>query len=254
MFNWIKKTKEIIIKPSLYVKVNQYLAKNAPDILEKYEIRDFPSEILNSYITFENKYYQEMAFNNDDDSVIVYMRDILGLYVQRDTNSIQSIFTKVFYSLDIFEQDIEDNFNVLDAKIEQLRSIDNEIKHCFSEAKKYYDLLNDGVYNFTINCNLGEIDSISVVPGNFKKFFEYVKPQLTTDKEIAAYEEYCYQQFKLQSGKVDAFSPLTRIDLPKSWREELNEEVRLEYDQNYIAANAACKDVLDRIKNTIVTE
>ena len=79
MFNWIKKTKEIIIKPSLYVKVNQYLAKNAPDILEKYEIRDFPSEILNSYITFENKYYLEMAFNNDDDSVIVYMRDILGL-------------------------------------------------------------------------------------------------------------------------------------------------------------------------------
>lgn len=252
MFNWLKKTKETIIKSSLYNKVNNYLEKNAPDILEKYEIRDCPSEILNSYITFENKYYLETTFNNY--SLFEYMRDILGMYVSKDTGSSRGIFSKTFTSLDIFEQDIKDNFNLLDAKIEKLRALDNEIKHSFSEAKKYYDLLNDDVYDFTINFNDGEIDSISVVPGNFKKFFEYVKPQLATDKEIAAYEEYCYQEFKLKGEKVDAFSPLTRIDLPKSWREELNEQERLEYDKNYIAANAACKDVLDRIKNTIVTE
>jgi hypothetical protein len=108
--------------------------------------------------------------------------------------------------------------------------------------------------NFSINCHEGKVYSITVVPGNFKKFFEYVKPQLNTEKEIKAYEEYCYQQFRMNTnkGELDAYGPSVAMNLPFAWREELSEQEKIDNDPEYVSANRACQDVLDRIKNTII--
>lgn len=102
----------------------------------------------------------------------------------------------------------------------------------------------------------GKVYSITVVPGNFKKFFEFVKPQLHSDKEIETYEEYCYKQFKMNTNKsnLDAYGPSVAMDLPFAWREELSEQEKIDNDPDYVSANASCQDVLDRIKKTTIDE
>lgn len=168
-------------------------------------------------------------------------------------------FSSVIDSLTIFKSDIKDDWSALDKKIEIMRKTDKEFKECFAEARKYFDLLNDNGLNgmkFSINCMNGKVYSITVVPGNFKKFFEYVKPQLHYDKEIEAYEEYCYKQFKLNTdkGNLDAYTPSVAMDLPFAWREDLTEQERIDNDPDYVSANSACQDVLDRIKKTTIDE
>lgn len=254
MFNWLKKTKEKIIPQDMLAKVKSYLEEHAPDILEKYELNYYPSEILNSYIEFENKYYLKAKHWEGDDMLGFRMRDICGGSISEcETNAGLQYFTKTFISLTLFKTDIRDNFDELDYRIENLRKIDNEFRHCFSAAEKYYNLLNEGLegFQFTINCCDGEVHSISVCPGNFKKFLEYVRPQLKTDKEFDAYEEYCYRQFKSKSDNFDAYKPLVAMELPDIWRKGLDEQKRIDCDPDYVSANTACRDVLDRIKNTV---
>lgn len=257
MFDWLKKTKEKIIPQDMFAKVKAYLEEHAPDILENYELIYYPSEILNSYIEFENKYYLKAKHWEGDDMFGFRMRDICGGVIsERDTSAGLLYFTKTFTTLNLFKTDIKDNFDELDHKIEKLRNIDSEIRHCFSVAEKYYDLLNEGLegFQFTINCCDGEVHSVSVCPGNFKKFLEYVRPQLKTDKEFDAYEEYCYQQFKSKSDNFDAYKPLVAMKLPDIWRKDLEEQEKIDCDPNYISANTACQDVLDRIKTTVANK
>jgi hypothetical protein len=239
----------------MLARVKSYLEEHAPDILEKYELNYYPSEMFNSFIEFENKYYPKAKHWEDDDMLGFRMRDICGGVISEcETDSGLQYFTKTFTTLKLFETDIEDNFDELDYKIENLRKIDSEFRHCFSAAEKYYNLLNDDLegFQFTINCYDGEVNSVSVCPGNFKKFLEYVRPQLKTDKEFEAYEEYCYQQFKSKSDNFDAYKPLAAMELPDIWRKSLDEQERIECDPDYVSANTACQDVLDRIKNTVI--
>ena len=258
MFGWLKKAKETINPPSMLDRIKAYLAENAPDILENYELHYHSSEFLNSGVEFENKFYRKEKHWEPDNTFGFRLRELCGGCVSEyETMSAMGTFSSVIESLTIFKSDIKDDWSVLDKKIEIMRKTDKEIKECFAEARKYFDLLNDnGLHgmNFSINCMNGKIYSITVVPGNFKKFFEYVKPQLHSDKEIEAYEEYCYQQFKLNQDKcnVDAYCPAVAMDLPFAWREGLSEQEKIDNDPDYVSANRACQDVLDRIKKTTI--
>ena len=74
------------------------------------------------------------------------------------------------------------------------------------------------------------------------------------DKEIEEYEKYCYKQFKLNldQGDLDAYGPSVALDLPFAWRENLTEAEKNANDPDYVSANRACQDVLDRIKKTTI--
>lgn len=258
MFGWLKKAKETINPPNMFDRIKTYLTENAPDILENYELHYYPSEILNSRVEFENKFYCKEKAWKEDNTFGFRLRDSSGNCVNEyETINGMGSFSSVIDSLTILKTDIKNDWSVLDRKIEVMRKVDKEFKECFSEARKYFDLLNDNGLNglgFSINCMFGKVHSITVVPGNFKKFFEYVKPQLHSDKEIEAYEEYCYKQFKLNTdkGNLDAYCPSVALDLPFAWREELNEQERIDNDPDYVSANSACQDVLDRIKKTTI--
>lgn len=255
MFKWLKKTAEKINPPSLFDKVRKYLEENAPDILENYTLTYHPSEILNSYIQFENKFYMENKKWTEDDTFGFRLRGIGGDVISEySTFQGCGIFSKTYISDSHFECDMKN----IDSYFEKLRNIDKEFKECFVEARKYFETLNDNGlkgFNFSINCFEGKVDNITVVPGNFKKFLEFVKLQLKTEKEFKEYEEYCYKRFKEESvSNYDAYAPSVSIDTPDTWRETLSEQEKIDNDPDYISANAACQDVLDRIKNTIVTE
>lgn len=255
MFDWLERKIQEINPPDMLEVVKQYLKENAPDILEKYKLNYFPSEILNSRIEFENKFYYKYKHWEQDNTFGFRMRDNCGDIVSEyNIDDAKGTFTKTIGNLIAFDTEIKENKKLaLDTLIDRLRKIDSEIKACFAEARPYFELLNEGLYgkNFTINCYEGKILSISVVPGNFNKFFEYVKPQLK-ENEVKEYEEYCYQRFKSNENKaeIDAFGPTVSMDLPSVWRKTLpNSE---NSDPEYIAANEACKDVINRIKNTVL--
>lgn len=258
MFGWLRTAKETITQPDMLDRIKAYLTKNAPDILENYELHYYPSELLNSSVEFENKFYRNEKHWEWDNTFGFRLRDLCGGCVNEyDTMNGMGTFSSVIESLTIFKTDIKDDWSVLDKKIEVMRKMDKEFKECFAECRKYFDLLNDNGLNgldFSINCHEGKVHSITVVPGNFKKFFEYVKPQLHSDKEIEAYEEYCYKQFKLNLGKGDlnAYGPSVAMNLPWAWREDLTEAEKIANDPDYVSANRACQDVLDRIKNTTI--
>lgn len=260
MFEWLKKAKETINQPDMFDRIKAYLNENAPDILENYEIHYYPSEIVNSRVEFENKFYRKEKHWEKDNTFGFRLRDLCGGCINEyETINGMGSFSSVIENLTVFKTDIKNDWSVLDKKIELMRKTDKEFKECFAEARKYFDLLNDNDldgFNFSINCMDGKVNSITVVPGNFKKFFEYVKPQLHSDKEIEAYEEYCYKQFKqnLDKGELDAYGPSVAIDLPWSWREDLTEAEKIANDPEYVSANSACQDVLDRIKNTTLND
>lgn len=255
MFKWIKKAKEVINPPSLFDKVKKYLEENAPDILEKYTMTYYPSEILNSYIQFENKFYKENKKWTEDDTFGFRLRDVGGDVIS-EYSTLQGCgtFSKTYISDSFFESDMKN----IDSFFEKLRNIDKEFKECFSEARKYFDALNDNGlkgFTFSINCYEGKVYNITVVPGNFKKFLEFVKPQLKTEKEFKEYEEYCYRRFKEKSASnYDAYTPAVSMDVPDTWRETLSEQEKIENDPEYISANTQCKDVLDRIAKTVVEQ
>lgn len=256
MFYWLKKAKEKINPPDMFDRIKVYLTENAPDILENYELHYYPSEILNSRVEFENKFYRKEKHLEKDNIFGFRLRDICGDFVNEYTSGM-GVFCADIESLCVFNTDISDDFNNLKKKIEIMRKMDKEYKECFAEARKYFDLLNDNGLkgmNFSINCHKGKVYSITVVPGNFKKFFEYVKPQLHSDKEIEAYEEYCYKKFKFNTdkGNLDAYEPSVAMNLPWSWREDLTEAEKIANDPDYVSANSACQDVLDRIKKTTI--
>ena len=254
MFKWFKKAKEAITF-DLNKSVKKYLEENAPDILENYIMTYHPSEVFNSYIQFENKFYKENKKWTEDDTFGFRLRDIGGDFIS-EYSTLQGCgaFSKTFISDSFFECDMEK----IDSFIERLRNLDKEFKECFMEARKYFDALNDNGlkgFNFSINCYEGKVDNITVVPGNFKKFLEFVKPQLKSEKEFKEYEEYCYKRFKEEhASNYDAYTPSVSIDIPATWRETLSEQDKIDNDPDYISANAACQDVLDRIKNTNVSE
>jgi hypothetical protein len=260
MFGWLKKAKETINPPDMLDRVKAYLTENAPDILEKYELHYYPSDFLNSGVEFENKFYRKEKHWEKDNTFGFRLRDLCGGCVNEyETMNGMGSFSSVIESLTIFKSDIKNDWSALDKKIEVMRKTDKEFKECFAEARKYFDLLDDNGLNgmnFSINCMNGKVYSITVVPGNFKKFFEYVKPQLHSDKEIEAYEEYCYKQFKLNTDKcnLDAYGPSVALDLPFAWRQELTEQEKIDNDPDYVSANASCQDVLDRIKKTTIDE
>ena len=255
MFGWLKKVKETINQPDMFDRIKAYLTENAPDILENYELHYHPSEILNSYVEFENKFYRKEKTWGKDNTFGFRLRDICGDCVSEFESRGMGTFCTDIESLCIFNTDIENDFCNLDKMIAVMRRMDKEYKECFAECRKYFDLLNDNGLegmNFSINCHEGKVHSINVVPGNFKKFFEYVKPQLNTEKEIKAYEDYCYIQFRMNTnkGELDAFGPSADMNLPWAWREELTEAEKIANDPDYVSANASCQDVIDRIKNT----
>lgn len=260
MFGWLKKAKETINTPDMLDRVKAYLTENAPDILENYELHYYPSDILNSSVEFENKFYRNEKHWDSDNTFGFRLRDLSGNCVtEYETMNGMGSFSSVIEGLTIFKSDIKNDWSVLDKKIAIMRKLDKEFKECFAEARKYFDLLNDNGLNgmnFSINCMNGKVYSITVVPGNFNKFFEYVKPQLHSDKEIEAYEEYCYKQFKLNldKGDLDAYGPSVALDLPFAWREDLTEAEKIANDPDYVSANSACQDILDRIKNTTLKD
>ena len=63
-----------------------------------------------------------------------------------------------------------------------------------------------------------------------------------------------YQQFKqnLDECNLDAYGPSVALDLPFAWREGLSEQEKINNDPDYVSANRACQDVLDRIKKTTI--
>lgn len=259
MFGWLKKAKETINPPDMFERIKAYLTENAPDILENYDLSYYPSEILNSRVEFENKFYRKEKAWDSENTFGFRLRDICGDCVSEYDSRGMGTFCTDIESLCVFEPDLSDDFKHLKKKIEIMRRMDKEYKECFADCRKYFDLLNDNGLqgmNFSINCHEGKVNSITVVPGNFKKFFEYVKPQLHSDKEIEAYEEYCYKQFKLNldKGELDAYGPSVSMDLPWSWREDLTEAEKIANDPEYVSANSACQDVLDRIKNTTLKD
>lgn len=259
MFGWLRKAKETINPPDMFDKIKEYLTENAPDILENYDLSYYPSEILNSRVEFENKFYRKEKHWEKDNTFGFRLRDICGDCVSEYDSRGMGTFCTDIESLCVFETHISDDFKELKKKIEIMRRMDKEYKECFAECRKYFDLLNDNGLdglNFSINCHEGKVNSITVVPGNFKKFFEYVKPQLNTEKELQAYEEYCYKQFRMNTniGELDAFGPSVAIDLPWSWREDLTEAEKIANDPDYVSANRDCQDVLDRIKKTILKD
>ena len=259
MFGWLRKAKETINPPDMFDRIKAYLTENAPDIIENYDLAYYPSEILNSRVEFENKFYRKEKHWEQDNTFGFRLRDICGDCVSEYDSRGMGTFCTDIVSLCVFKTDLSDDFKQLKKKIEIMRKMDKEYKECFAECRKYFDLLNDNGLqgmNFSINCHAGKVNSITVVPGNFKKFFEYVKPQLNTEKEIQAYEEYCYKQFRMNTnkGELDAFGPSVAIDLPWSWREDLTEAEKIANDPDYVSANRDCQDVLDRIKKTTLKD
>lgn len=257
MFGWLKKAKETINPPDMFDRIKAYLTENAPDILENYDLSYYPSEILNSRVEFENKFYRKEKAWEQDNTFGFRLRDICGGCVSEYESRGMGIFCTDIESLCVFKTDLSDDFKHLKKKIEIMRRMDKEYKECFAECRKYFDLLNENGLNgmnFSINCHEGKVHSITVVPGNFKKFFEYVKPQLNTEKEIKAYEDYCYQQFRMNTNKgaLNAYGPSVAMNLPFAWREDLTEAEKIANDPDYISANSACQDILDRIKNTTI--
>lgn len=171
MFGWLKKAKETINPPNMLDRIKAYLSENSPDILENYELHYYPSEILNSRVEFENKFYRKEKHWEKDNTFGFRLRDICGDCVNEYTSGM-GVFCTDIESLCIFKTDISDDFKHLEKKIEIMRRMGKEYKECFAEARKYFDLLNDNGLNglsFSINCMDGKVHSITVVPGNFQE-------------------------------------------------------------------------------------
>ena len=248
--------KDFTIRFEPFIKqLEYYLQKNAPDILEKYEIeRDFVKlEWQDYYVSFQHKELSKnlALCNYDYDKLGFAIRDI-------DGNPILDLkaasYSLLDYNADNDFSNKGDWKSKIDEKIEHLRKLDIDLTKAFDVAKEYYNLLHTEKweYYFALNFYRGEIQYVQLVPGLLQKFFDYEKKINNVDDEtFKKYEEMCLKRFHdktVENQKADAFSPITTIPTYKTWLEdELSHVEQRKIDPTLREANEKCKDILDKI-------
>jgi hypothetical protein len=247
MFGWFKKAKTIM-KP-FYIQIEEYLKENAPDVLENYDLKN---DILYYQVKFIHKTYEKRKNWNQENTFGFRIRGLSEQSISPyDLTDAMGYLTKTVYHLCLYEDSWKEE---IDTIITKCRAIAKELDESFDKAKVWFDLLNDNGLNgfsFSINFCSGKVYSISVVPGNLKKYLDYIKPEFKDPMEYTEYENYCYKRFKEElepDETLDAYGPLTSMTVPKEWLLEKHEQEVAQNDADYINANEKCKDILDKIK------
>jgi len=237
-------------------QLEYYLQKNAPDILEKYEIERDIDKLLwdNYYVCFNHKELSKTLTWCGCDELGFAIRDIDGNLIHKLEYASYSLLD---YNADNGFSNMGDWKSKIDEKIEYLRKLDADLTKAFDIAKEYYNLLitNQREYYFALNFSWGKIQYVQLVPGLLQKFFDYEKKTNNVDDEtFKKYEEYCFKMFKdkavAEKYTADAFSPITTIPTYQTWKEDelTPEEIKQkEIDPTLKEANEKCKDILDKI-------
>lgn len=227
-------------------QVKYYLQKNAPDILESYDIgKELSWDFDNTYLVFNSKRLHTISnskirINDVGGSIIVTLDD--------------ANFCLYNYAADVRFNDKDKDWKpLLDKKIEHLRKLDMDLNNAFEKAIAYYKILNKDSddYYFAINFYQGKINYVQLVPGLLQEFLAYEKLVNNIDDETyKKYEEVCLNKFKTETKenniKADAFSPLVTISTYKTWVEDKNNEEPVDNIELNLA-NEKCKEILDKI-------
>ena len=233
-------------------QLKYYLQKNAPDILEKYEIERDIEKLLwdDYYVRFQHKELSKILRCGCDELGYA-IRDIDGNFIHKLEAASYSLLGYNVYNGFSNKGDWKSK---IDEKIEYLRKLDTDLTKAFDLAKEYYNLLNTKQldYYFTLNFSWGKIQYVQLVPGLLQKFFNHEKKTNNVDDEtFKKYEELCLKRFHdeiVENQKADAFSPLATVPTYKTWMEdELTPEQQRELDPTLKEANEKCKDILDKI-------
>lgn len=246
--------KDFTIRFKPFIKqVEYYLQKNAPDILEKYEVeRDIEKLFWDDYyIRFQHKELSKNLTWCNCEELGFAIRDIDGNVIHQLN---EASYTLIDYNAYNGFSNKGDWKSKIDEKIEHLRKLDTDLTKAFDVAREYYNLLhtNQREYYFALNFSWGKIQYVQLVPGLLPKFFDYEKKTNNVDDEtFKKYEEFCFKKFKdkadAEKYKADAFSPITTIPTYQTWKEdELTPEEQREIPE-IKEANEKCKDILDKI-------
>ena len=235
-------------------QLEYYLQKNAPDILEKYEIERDIDKLLwdNYYVRFNHKGLSKTLTWCGCDELGFAIRDIDGNLIHKLEAASYSLLDYNVYNGFSNKGDWKSK---IDEKIEYLRKLDTDLTKAFDEAKEYYNLLitNQREYYFALNFSWGKIQYVQLVPGLLQKFFDYEKKTNNVDDEtFKKYEEMCLKRFHdetVENQKADAFSPIATIPTYKTWIEDelTPEELKKIEIPTLKEANEKCKDILDKI-------
>lgn len=246
--------KDFTIKFKPFIKqVEYYLQKNAPDILEKYEVeRDIEKLFWDDYyISFQHKELSKTLTWCNCEELGFAIRDIDGNVIHQLN---EASYTLIDYNAYNGFSNKGDWKSKIDEKIEHLRKLDTDLTKAFDLAKEYYNLLNikQRDFYFALNFSWGKIQYVQLVPGLLQKFFDYEKKTNNADDEtFKKYEEMCLKRFHdetVENQKADAFSPIATVPTYKTWLEdELTPEQQRELDPTLREANEKCKDILDKI-------
>ena len=234
-------------------QLKYYLQKNAPDILEKYEVERDIDKLLwdDYYVRFKHKELSKTLTWCGCDELGFAIRDVDGNLIHQLN---EASYTLIDYNAYNEFSNKGDWKSKIDEKIEHLRKLDTDLTKAFDAARKYYNLLNTKQrdYYFALNFSWGKILYVQLVPGLLQKFFDYEKKTNNTDDEtFKKYEEMCLKRFHdetVENQKADAFSPIATVPTYKTWLEdELTPEQQRELDPTLREANEKCKDILDKI-------
>lgn len=246
--------KDFTIRFEPFIKqLEYYLQKNAPDILEKYELERDIDKLLwdNYYVRFKHKELSKTLTWCGCDELGYAIRDIDGNLIHKLEDAGYSLLD---YNADNGFSNKGEWKSKIDEKIEHLRKLDTDLTKAFDLAKEYYNLLitKQRDYYFALNFSWGKIQYVQLVPGLLQKFFDYEKKTNNADDEtFKKYEEMCLKRFHdetVENQKADAFSPISTVPTYKTWLEdELSPEQQRELDPTLREANEKCKDILDKI-------
>ena len=241
--------KDFTIRFEPFIKqVEYYLQKNAPDILEKYDIcKDLSWDFDNTYLVFKSK----RLLTNTTSDINCSIRNAGGDII---TTLDDANFCLYNYYADLKFNNIDKDWKpLLDKKIEHLRELDYDLNNAFEEARAYYNILkNDSdEYYFAFNFYAGKIQYVQLVPGLLQKFLDYEKQvNDIDDKTFKKYEEDCLDIFKTEikenNIKADAFSPIVSIPTYTNYKTRKKTEESVDNTELNLA-NELCKDILDKI-------
>lgn len=234
-------------------QLEYYLKKNAPDILEKYEIERDIDKLLwdDYYVRFQHKEFSKNLTWCGCDELGFSIRDIDGNLIHQLE---EASYTLIDYNVYNGFSNKGDWKSKIDEKIEHLRKLDTDLNKAFDLAREYYNLLQTDKreYYFAFNFSWGKIQYVQLVPGLLQKLFDHEKQTNNVDDEtFNKYEEFCLKRFHDETAenlKADAFSPIATIPTYKTWMEDgLTPDEAKKLDPTLKEANEKCKDILDKI-------
>lgn len=234
-------------------QVKYYLQKNAPDILEKYEIEMDIDKLLwdDYYVRFKHKEFSKNLTWCGCDELGYAIRDVDGNLIHKLE---EASYTLIDYNAYNGFSNKDEWKSKIDEKIEHLRKLDTDLTKAFDLAREYYNLLNikQREYYFAFNFSWGKILYVQLVPGLLQKLFDHEKKINNVDDEtFKKYEEVCLKRFKdetVENQKADAFSPIATIPTYKTWIEdELSPDEAKKLDPTLKEANDKCREILDKI-------